>query len=314
MSETRVQLPSRRALRRGVGRAFTLVELLVVLGILSVLISILLPSLSRARQQALTIQCAVNLRTFAQAWHLYAQANGRVSCPGRLPTTGSPKATGTGVYYIAEGEQYRPRWYELLGETVGRYACKNPKNIEDDSWTIENPTFLCPTVPNWTNSRNYAYGYNFQFLGNARLKPDGKWINYPVKADRINATETVMAADCLGTAAGKPKASRTGYYMDGQKDRWGLGDKGWALDPPRLTNDSDYADPERRAPEHRSAPDPRHSGRANFAFCDGRVEALAPTDLGYVMNNDGSWAAMGPHTHNRMFSGTGRDDDPPPAK
>jgi prepilin-type processing-associated H-X9-DG protein/prepilin-type N-terminal cleavage/methylation domain-containing protein len=291
-------------------RAFTIVELLVVIGILGVLTSILLPSVGRARQQAYTVQCASNLRTFAQAWLMYADANQRVSCPARMPGKGSQ----TPVFYLGDGTQYRPRWYELLGAVNKIYPCRNPKDIQDDSWTIDNSLFLCPAVPNWVNSRNYPYGYNYQFLGNARPKPDGKWINWPVKSDRIRADQTVMAADCMGTAAGKPKASRQGYYVEGSHDPYAMGNKGWALDPPRLTGTSDYADPERRNPQDRSGPDPRHNGRLNVGFCDGHVELATPRDLGYAVAPDGSYPVSGGGADNRLFSGTGHDDDPPPVR
>jgi len=56
-------------------RAFTLVELLVVIGIIAVLIALLFPVFSRAREQANRTKCLANLRTIGQSMFVYANNN-----------------------------------------------------------------------------------------------------------------------------------------------------------------------------------------------------------------------------------------------
>jgi prepilin-type N-terminal cleavage/methylation domain-containing protein len=60
---------------RSRSRGFTLVELLVVIGIIALLVSILLPSLTRAREAAMRTQCLSNLRQISQFLSMYAVAN-----------------------------------------------------------------------------------------------------------------------------------------------------------------------------------------------------------------------------------------------
>lgn len=212
-----------------------------------------------------------------------------------------------------------------MGAEAGYYAYDTPsEDPEDDNTkTVDNRLFICPTRPDWINNRNYTYGYNYQFLGNSRFKVDGDgngdpshgYINFPVKIDNIrNHSSTVMAADTLGTSA--TFAGRQPYNVSGKDNELDqLANHGWSLDPPRLTKDGDFCDNKHRN-EARSGPDPRHSDKSNFLFADTHVELLRPEEVGYARNDDTSYPMPGEElndvsSHNRKFSGTGRDDDPP---
>lgn len=121
--------------------AFTLVEILVVIGIIVVLIGILMPSLSRAKQQALQVECLSNLRQLGNVFQTYANIN-----DDKIPIGYTPGQAWTGYFLAQNGNVYT-----LMGCLYKSKLLEPPKAFycpaqDDRRWQFQTPENPFPPV------------------------------------------------------------------------------------------------------------------------------------------------------------------------
>jgi len=161
------------ALRRGAGRAFTLIEMLVVIGIIAVLAALLLPVLGRAREQGRRTACLGNLSQIGMALSLYAD-----TCNDYLPSYPGWGLNPCAVSYdsmslTTYADHQGPSRHMVLGyggEESDPAETLTPGRLNFvpvglgillARRDITERILLCPsmqgTVPTWYNSAQYEY-------------------------------------------------------------------------------------------------------------------------------------------------------------
>lgn len=273
---------------------FTLVELLVVIGIIALLISILLPALNKARKQANTAVCMSNERQIGLAFNMYAQDN-----QGWLPLIkGDLNWAG-------------PYWYIPLCKYMGRDLSKYNSNATDAASGLpffeDLPPALiaqvfraCPDYTQLANATNWqpGYGMNFTFYMGTGKMPQGSnmpsnvdpnpddlnffilpaspatstpWLIGTIKLASIyRPFERIIVADApqywVGMqGVGFPPTLRNDFHKDGTDTMFAL------------FGNFDGGQPFRHGgnPQWCTLTSPhRFQCKANYLFCDGHVETL----------------------------------------
>jgi len=244
-------------------RGFTLVELLVVVGIISVLIAILMPVLAKAREQANRVKCAANLRSMGQALVMYTQQY-------RFYPAGWDQDPS------AEAAVWPARLRPFLGGNKDVFYC--PSEDERCRWTRDGPE---PVVRAAAGSRFILHGYE----AGEPLVHAMAYFSYGYNS-MGDGTDESGAAKGLGTMAdaaegglqhrGSADPERPAARVRVPADMIAIADStvDGTVDPWIFPDSANQG----------GMPGRVHGGGANVLFCDGHVQWYLQADITFDIN------------------------------
>lgn len=232
-------------------RAFTLVELLVVVGIIAILVAILLPALSRARAQANTVYCASNLRQLYQAMQIYATTYNQYVMPAKNATGGDKETSWCGtallgpLFGLKSGASAADQQAALnrIAKMLDCPAVDRPKNIGGTS-TVFTVDYCYNENLGSTKGQYFAGNTDYGTAPPPANKYD-PWLRFK-RTTQVPAS-VIIAVDGYDSALNIPG------------------------------NDIRFIDVGDLCEDHRRIGWP-HQKRANFLFNDGTVHILNPWD------------------------------------
>ena len=262
---------------------FTLVELLVVIGIIALLIAILLPALARAKESAKTVQCLSTCRMMATAAVIHANDHlnyypiaglewnltGGVCNPAGLDDSGQRKYT-----YYTDGTVTRP-----VPMSVALALCMKVNVHTSDRASME-ADMLTPNFRRLfacASQENVPRGLTQQ--GSDGWTAPGEYLSYIFNEAFLGRRE----ADKDATTGGTPKAKSnrvkqaSSVFLFGDGLPRGLADMGWMTVPDTSLDlmDATMLDYYNlHQGDYKNFDLKRHGGRMNVIYVDGHAETI----------------------------------------
>jgi len=258
----RIEKPQRRLFK-----AFTLVELLVVIAIIALLIAILLPILNKAKKAADSVACQSNMKQVMLALIMYCTENKQIiPIP---PSIGNGPGSVATMYNMDTTYQAGVIRYDVGG--LWSYISPGFKQNPNPAVVLKGPASLdkvmnCPGEPRdgrvykLGNNTSFIVPRNFSFSWNVQVRPQDL---LPDALKGIGALSVRKITKLKGS-------SHKILILEEAAPNDGVC---WVHYEMRDVDD---------------APAWRHNGRGSFAFADGHCESLTPPDIGWQAIRSGS--------------------------